>query len=141
LTSPPNDANQGFLGVGVDTVYKPTDSTAASVIDPVKKAYFWVMGDFRGYVNSPWIWPAVNVFSPGFSGQAGLLGWIFIVTTGIAGANLLPIGPLDGGRMLYKSLKGIFQESTAARISSVVTWTLLVVVLILVFVPMVRPFL
>mgnify|MGYP002762709310 FL=1 len=140
LGESPSGGDNGFLGVSVETAYAPTNTTAASWITPVQSAYFWVMGDFRGYVTTPWIWPAVNVFSPGFNGQTGLLAWIFIVSTGIAGANLLPIGPLDGGRMLYKSLRGVFSETTAARISSAITWTLLIVVLALVFVPMIRPF-
>jgi membrane-associated protease RseP (regulator of RpoE activity) len=140
LGEPPGGGESGFLGVSVQTKYAPANTSAASWITPVESAYFWVMGDFRGYVTTPWIWPAVNVFSPSFNGQTGLLAWIFIVSTGIAGANLLPIGPLDGGRMLYKSLRGVFPDRVATRISSVITWTLLVVVLALVFVPMIRPF-
>lgn len=140
LDEPPGGGENGFLGVSVETRYEPTNTSAASWITPVESAYFWVMGDFRGYVTTPWIWPAVNVFSPSFNGQTGLFAWIFIVSTGIAGANLLPIGPLDGGRMLYKSLRGVFSARVATRISSVITWTLLVVVLALVFVPMIRPF-
>jgi membrane-associated protease RseP (regulator of RpoE activity) len=98
------------------------------------------MGDFRGYVSSPWQWPIVNVFSPTFTGQLGLLGWIFLVTTGLAGANLLPIGPLDGGRMVHDTLQNVFAEQTADAVMAGITKTLFLIVLFLLFYPIITSF-
>lgn len=139
LDAPPGGQNAGYMGIQAQTTLQRTDTWQAGMIESVKPAYFWFFGDFRRSIErlpSAYLWPALlNVQS---GSEIGLLGWIFIVTTGIAGANLLPIGPLDGGRMWYKSLRGLFSDTVANSVASVTTWALFIVVLALLFVPMGR---
>ncbi|MEK6974291.1 MAG: site-2 protease family protein [Nanoarchaeota archaeon] len=44
-----------------------------------------------------------------------LFKWLFLVSLGIALFNLLPLGPLDGGRMFLTLLMGIFKDERKAK--------------------------
>jgi len=46
----------------------------------------------------------------------GLLSWLFILNLGIGLFNLVPIGPIDGGRMLHTALLCYFEKPKAERI-------------------------
>jgi membrane-associated protease RseP (regulator of RpoE activity) len=51
-----------------------------------------------------------------------LLLWLFLISVGVAMFNVLPIGPVDGGRMFYAVMLGIFKkESVAKKLMIVVT--------------------
>ncbi len=45
----------------------------------------------------------------------GLLYWLFLLSMGIGLFNLLPIGPIDGGRMLQLVMQKIFKEQAGFR--------------------------
>ena len=45
----------------------------------------------------------------------GLFTWLFILNLGIGIFNLIPIGPIDGGRMMQVALHGIFKEEKKAN--------------------------
>lgn len=51
---------------------------------------------------------------------AGLLFWLFLLNVGIGLFNLVPIGPLDGGRMLQLVCLKFFKKQTALKVWS---WT------------------
>jgi membrane-associated protease RseP (regulator of RpoE activity) len=40
-----------------------------------------------------------------------LMQWIFVLSFGIGLANLLPLGPVDGGRMLQIALQRIYGDN------------------------------
>jgi membrane-associated protease RseP (regulator of RpoE activity) len=42
-----------------------------------------------------------------------LFQWVFVLSLGIGLANLLPLGPVDGGRMLLTTLQAIFEKEKA----------------------------
>ncbi|MBC8500662.1 MAG: site-2 protease family protein [Nanoarchaeota archaeon] len=63
------------------------------------------------------------------------LQWVFILSLGIGLANLLPLGPVDGGRMLHLTLKKWFGEKRAMVVFSKITVLLLALIIILVIVP------
>ncbi len=44
-----------------------------------------------------------------------LVEWIFLISFGIGLANLLPLGPVDGGRMLFTALLGITKNEEKSR--------------------------
>jgi len=69
---------------------------------------------------------------------ASLLYWVFLLSMGIGAANLLPIGPLDGGRMLYTALKGKFKERKAKLITTKVTVLVVVFLLSALLVPIIK---
>lgn len=67
-----------------------------------------------------------------------LFGWLYILSLGIGLANLLPLGPVDGGRMLLSSLKKWFDKKKAATIFTKITALFLTLIILLVFVPIIR---
>jgi membrane-associated protease RseP (regulator of RpoE activity) len=68
----------------------------------------------------PWIWFYLFKF----------LQWLIILSAGIGLANLLPLGPVDGGRMLLTGLSRFFKNRTAAAIWKQVSYiTLLLLIL------------
>jgi len=66
------------------------------------------------------------------------LFWTYVISLGIGIANLLPIGPIDGGRMMLLTLEHFFEKKRARGIWSRGSMVLLVVVVILVFVPIIK---
>ena len=60
-----------------------------------------------------------------------LLIWLFIINIGIGLFNLLPLGPVDGGRMFYVAALAIFKkEDKAAKALSVVSILCLALIVI-----------
>jgi membrane-associated protease RseP (regulator of RpoE activity) len=58
-----------------------------------------------------------------------LFFWIFLLSFGVGLFNLLPLGPIDGGKMLQISLEKILSTKKACRIWKVVGFCLLAVLL------------
>lgn len=72
-----------------------------------------------------------GTFLPGlFSWVALLVFWLFVINFGIGLFNLLPLGPIDGGRMLYAGLLGIFNKEKATKIWLSVTYFCLLLIFI-----------
>jgi len=44
-----------------------------------------------------------------------LANWIIIINVGVGLFNLLPLGPVDGGKMFYSAMLGIFKNEKIAR--------------------------
>ncbi|MFH1331923.1 MAG: site-2 protease family protein [archaeon] len=60
-----------------------------------------------------------------------LILWLFVINIGIGLFNLLPLGPVDGGRMFYVAALGIFKnENKARRIWGWVSFTCLMLIFI-----------
>ncbi len=66
------------------------------------------------------------------------LFWIHALSLGIGLANLLPLGPIDGGRMLQQTLHKIFGEKKGNIIWTKLSIGFLIVIIILVVVPILR---
>jgi len=60
---------------------------------------------------------------------AGLFFWLFMLNVGIGLFNLLPIGPLDGGRMFQLVCLKLFKKEAAMRVWSLVTVFFVVLIL------------
>ncbi len=69
---------------------------------------------------------------------ANLLFWIYVLSLGIGAANLLPVGPLDGGRMVSTFLKSKFKEKKAKFISAKITLITVIFLLTALIVPIIR---
>lgn len=61
---------------------------------------------------------------------AGLLFWLYLLNLGIGLFNLVPLGPVDGGRMLKVVLLKYFEEKKALAIWSRVSMFFLIVILV-----------
>lgn len=72
--------------------------------------------------------------TPVFGILYNVLAWITIFNLGIGLFNLLPIGPLDGGRMMKTAVESLFKKK-GAKIFSGISMTLLFILLFSIFGP------
>src|SRR3989338_11101107 len=86
-----------------------------------------------GIRESYWVLPDVLLWI------AGLLMFLFILNLGIGLFNLVPIGPLDGGRMLQAVLMAYVGKDKAMQLFSMIGLVFVIVVLMNIFLPMVKP--
>jgi membrane-associated protease RseP (regulator of RpoE activity) len=68
----------------------------------------------------------------------GLFSWIFMLSLGLGLANLLPIGPVDGGRMLGVSLMKTAGDKKGKLIWTKITMIMIIIILILLLTPILR---
>ncbi len=66
-----------------------------------------------------------------FTWIASLFNWVYLLSLGIGLANMIPIGPLDGGKMLHLALHRISGEAKANKNFIRVSMVLLLVILFL----------
>lgn len=119
LTANPNNESQPYIGIYLNNYMEPQNGVA-KVIKPV---YFWFTG---------------NPYDINFNNRLGLLGWIMILSVGIGLVNLLPLGPVDGGRMYLMALEKFFSKEVAKDVWSNTAKVLLLFVVILILVPIVK---
>ena len=89
LAENPENKSKGYLGVYVQQSKKTKDSFKER---------------FGGVIPDIILW------------LAGLAYWLYVLNLGIGLFNLVPIGPLDGGRMLGVALLKYFKKETADKI-------------------------
>jgi membrane-associated protease RseP (regulator of RpoE activity) len=61
--------------------------------------------------------------------------WLFILSVGIGFANLLPLGPVDGGQMIKEALERIRGKNKGAQTWVKITILVLILILILLILP------
>ena len=143
---PVKDANEFITAA---SCIKPNDNvTIANANDSVSllagisptdktKGYMGVSGMKTDYVlKSQAIW---------FKGSydilfiiANLLEWIATLSLGIGLANLLPLGPVDGGRMLNKASIDLNGKAKGTKIWVAISIITLVTMAILIFIPIIK---
>ncbi len=89
LAENPEDKTKGYLGVYVKQNKKVKESTTARFGKFLPGILFWLIGLFY---------------------------WLYVLNLGIGLFNLVPIGPIDGGRMLRLSLLKFFKKEKAEKI-------------------------
>jgi membrane-associated protease RseP (regulator of RpoE activity) len=62
--------------------------------------------------------------------------WIFTISIGLGIANLIPAGPIDGGRMLKTTLDYYFEEQKSKKIWAMISWIFLLALAINLFFPL-----
>ncbi len=60
----------------------------------------------------------------------GLLYWLFLLSMGIGLFNLLPIGPVDGGRMLQVGMQKIFKQQPGLHLWKFISMVFLLLVIV-----------
>ncbi len=137
LNSHPVNEEWAYLGVTVS----PVVSGKNVFLDFLRPVYFWLFGNIHGAVDVPLVGLILFKLFGGFGFVSfGLFDWIFHLSIGIGLVNLLPIGPVDGGRMFLLSLRQFFSEKVSHRVWGLVSYVLLVLVIILIFFPLLRGF-
>lgn len=103
LGANPDDTSKGFLGItGFKQKYDIRDSLS-----------------FLGKIPNALLW--INL----------LFVWLFIISIGVGLFNLLPLGPVDGGKMFLVGMTALIKnESKAKKIFLAVTYFLLLLILI-----------
>ncbi|HII15262.1 MAG TPA: hypothetical protein HA362_03025 [Nanoarchaeota archaeon] len=81
------NSTKGYLGVG-----------EFSMVVAAKERFMWI---------KPFL-PAIRWINM-------LIAWLFMINIGIALFNLLPFGPVDGGRMFYTAMLAIFKHEKKAK--------------------------
>ncbi len=89
------------------------------------KPYMGVIGISNRYVNDS------SLFFRTFRFFLELAYFIFILSLGIGTANLLPMGPIDGGRMIFLPLKKVFGEERGKVIWSRISIIFLIIMIFL----------
>jgi len=121
-----------------DSVVLTTDKGEFTVVpvenpENASKAFFGVSG-FEAKVSLKEQYAYLEPYKGFFDWVQLLVLWIFIVTVGVGLFNLLPLGPVDGGRMFYTLALGVFKkEAYAKRALQLAT----VLCLVLIFINMI----
>jgi len=103
LSENPDNSSKGYLGI-----YVAPDSG-------IKKEFREKYGEF---IPNALLW------------FFGLLFWLFFLNLGIGLFNLVPIGPVDGGRMLQLSLHGVLGKERGDAITKAVSLLFVMIILI-----------
>ena len=111
-----------------ETKNNPSDKT---------KGYLGVSGIKTNYILKSQAWWFKGIYNILFV-LVNLLEWIATLSLGIGLANLLPLGPVDGGRMLHKAAIDINGKDKGVKIWSTISIVTLVVMIILIFIPIIK---
>lgn len=107
----PEDASRGYLGIGFSTATEyAADALAKYGELGVQTLLFFI----------------------------SLVIWVFILSIGIGLFNLIPLGPIDGGRMLKLALERLTSEASGVRIWKGVSMAILGMVIVNLIVGFVR---
>lgn len=111
-------------------------------------AYLGVMGNddifygllaksYDNYIinNSSWIY--VSTYNVLYF-LVELIGWVYVLSLGIGLANLLPMGPVDGGRMIHTLMTDFKGKKTGIKIWAIISWLTFIALILLLIVPILR---
>lgn len=121
ISSNPQNESQPYMGIYLNQHVKGNNKVSESKV--FSAVYFWLFG---------------NPYDLRFNQGLGLIGWIFIISLGIGIVNLLPLGPMDGGRMYILALEKFFEKKKAERIWSVTSFVLVFCLIVLILVPIAK---
>lgn len=80
------------------------------------KAYLGIVAAPKYELKAAFIQRYGNIIPKVLLWFFGLLYWLFILNLGIGLFNLVPLGPIDGGRMLRTALNHFFEQKKADKI-------------------------
>jgi len=127
----PNDnvtLSNNNSSISLIATVSPTDKT---------KGYMGVTGMSTNFVLKSQQWWYKGIYYALFV-LANLFEWIATLSLGIGLANLLPLGPVDGGRMLNKAAIDINGKKKGVKIWAAISIITVIVMAILIFVPIIK---
>jgi len=107
----PTNASNGYLGIKIEQSQKVKDSVKAQL----------------------WILPEIIIWF------FGLLYWLHVLNLGIGLFNLIPLGPVDGGRMMHIVLYKYFPKKTAMKIFNLISFLFLALIFINLVFAFIKP--
>jgi membrane-associated protease RseP (regulator of RpoE activity) len=81
-----------------------------------------------GVSNSTVIRPGLENYQEAITFIEGLLFFLFLINLGVGAFNMLPIGPLDGGRM-WAIIIQRFTPKHSTAIMNILTWVMLAIII------------
>ncbi|MCK4521879.1 MAG: site-2 protease family protein [Nanoarchaeota archaeon] len=102
LAADPVNSSKPYLGVFISQKTKISESFRQKYGEKTALAFIWAIG---------------------------LLSWLYLLNLGIGLFNLLPLGPLDGGRMLLVSLEKFYKKEIAKKIWNAVSLFFLILII------------
>jgi membrane-associated protease RseP (regulator of RpoE activity) len=117
----PENESASYLGIYPNNHMMGKNSISSNKV--FTAVYFWIFG---------------NPYDYGFNERLGLIGWIFVISLGIGIVNLLPLGPMDGGRMYLLALEKLFDKKRVQKIASATTFVLFFCLIILILFPIAK---
>jgi membrane-associated protease RseP (regulator of RpoE activity) len=119
--SHPNNASRGYLGVlNLQSTSQNKRGVAYKILH--------VIGPLDMVLKQP---PLV-IF------QENFLFWFYLLNLGLGLANLLPLGPVDGGRMYQRLMLRVFGKKRGHKVWYQTALVVLVILLISLFIPILR---
>ena len=83
-------------------------------------------------------WPGLSWLFAAYGWLVEIAMWTFILGLGIGLANLLPLGPVDGGRMLQVAAEHLFGKQRGHDVWAKISICMIAVIAILLLVPLVK---
>lgn len=112
-----------------DTVSLTTNTgTRAAVLGGIERAYLGVNVEEARHLKDSvirshgWLLPQLFVW------LTQLISWLFLLNIGVGLFNLVPIGPIDGGRMFHTALQRLVHHKHAKVVWHAVSVVLLVII-------------
>ncbi|MGV8162708.1 MAG: site-2 protease family protein [Candidatus Nanoarchaeia archaeon] len=121
LGANPGNESLPYLGVFLNHHVEGNNKVADNKV--FSTVYFWLFG---------------NPYDLRFNQGLGMIGWIFVISLGIGIVNLLPLGPMDGGRMYILMLEKYMNKKKAHRVWAVTSMVLVFLLVLLIFVPIIK---
>ncbi len=109
LTSNPENENQSYLGVYVQQHSQLNKEFIGKYGESTANFILWFTGT---------------------PGRHGLLFWLYLLNIGIGLFNLVPVGPLDGGRMLSVALKKYIKNGRGEKLFNFISMFFLILILV-----------
>ncbi len=111
LVSDPEDSNRSYMGIYLQQNNEIRESFQEKYGVIATSSLIWVIGLFY---------------------------WLYVLNLGIGLFNLVPLGPIDGGRMLKAILERYLREDIAAGIWKFVSFVFLAIIVASIVLPFVR---
>ena len=111
LGKSPKNASMAYLGVSVAQNKDIKPGVAAKYGYFIPDALIWILG---------------------------LLYWLYLLNIGIGIFNLVPVGPIDGGRMLLIALEKYFKKDRARKIAGIISLIFLLMIVLNVLAGFIR---
>ncbi len=99
----PENKTKPYLGVTVEQVKDIKPGVRESIGSFIPNAVIWLLG---------------------------LLYWLYLLNLGIGLFNLVPVGPIDGGRMVYTALLKKYRKDKAMQITKWISITFLLIIVL-----------
>jgi len=108
----PQNETQGYMGIYLRQKVGINESFEGKYSKPFTGFILWIIGG---------------------PGKPGLLYWLYFLSLGIGLFNLVPIGPIDGGRMFHLALRRFFKKERAFKIWKYMSGFFLALILFILF--------